>query len=275
MNMNALSMARNFYSAFKINEKANLFGGMPNANFESLSGTGRQSAHDLQAIAKKFQNFQDNKEKIREQYKELVKSKDFNAKDFFGHNANRIHPENSKSIESSKLNAALENVSKSTSEFNIATNNFLSTIEKSTDVANSANKPNPKDLQKAASSFVSAYNKTVDAVAKSGDSNVMSKGISMMSLSSTNKSQLSKIGISIGNSGKLSLDEDKLAQSKAKDLKQLADDKYSYLRRVQNSAKNINNVVQGNKQKTYSNVGSSSFSMANTLGLGNFVNYTA
>ncbi len=47
------------------------------------------------------------------------------------------------------------------------------------------------------------------------------------------------------------------------------------MNRVQNAANNINNVVQGNKQKTYSNVGATSFSMANTLGLGNFVNYTA
>ena len=274
MNMSAVSMARNFYNAFKVSEKANLFGGMPSSNFSALSGSSKQADADLKAIAKQFQYFQDNKSKIREQYKELVKSKDFNAKDFFAHNANKLQAENSKPLESSKLSPALESVSKSASDFKAAAGNFLTAIEKSV-APHGTTKPDIKDLTKSASDFVSAYNKTVDAVAKSGNSNVMSKGVSMMSLSSTSKSQLSKIGISIGNSGKLSLDESKLAQAKAQDLKQLSDGKYSYMNRVQNAANNINNVVQGNKQKTYSNVGATSFSMANTLGLGNFVNYTA
>lgn len=275
MNMSAMSMARNFYSAFKVNEKSNLLGGMPSTTFSALSGSSKQPGTDLKAIAKQFQYFQDNKAKIRDQYKELVKSKDFNPKDFFSHDANKVHAEGSKPLESSKLNPALENVSKSTSEFKTATNNFLNTIEKAIAPHGTGNKPDPKDLKKAATDFVAAYNKTVDAVAKSGDSNVMSKGISMMSLSSTNKSQLSHIGISIGGSGKFTLDDSKLAEAKAKDLKELSNGRYSYMKRVENAATNINNVVQGNKQKTYSNVSSSSFSMANTLGLGNFVNYTA
>ncbi len=271
MNMSAMSLARNFYSAFRVSEKANLFGGMPSANFSTLSGSAKQSAADMKAIAKQFQYFQDNKAKIREQYKEMVKKSDFNVKDFFSHNANKIHTENSKALEPSKLSPALENVSKSTSELKHTTDAFLNTIEKTHTATDAAT----KNLKKAASDFISAYNKTVDSVAKSGDSNVMSKGISMMSLSSTNKSQLSKIGITISNSGKLQLDESKLAQAKAKDLKQLSDGKYSYMDRIQNAANNINNVVCGNKQKTYSKIGSTSFSMANTLELGNFVNYTA
>lgn len=277
MNMSAMSMARNFYTSFAVSQKANLLGGLPSSDFSSLTGVRPQSTENLQALAKKFESFEANKAKIRDQYKELVKSTDFDIKDFFSHNANVTATGNTKASDkvNPKQDPALQAVTKSAKDLKNAADAILKTGEASILKLDKSGKLNAEAIKSAVSNFISAYNGTVDTVSKSGNSNVMSKGVSMMNLSAVNKDLLSKIGITSDKSGKLKLDEATLAKADEKALKQIFDGKYSYMSRMKRAADNITNVVQGAKQKTYSNVSNTSFSMANTLGLGNFLNFTA
>lgn len=275
MYMSAMSLARNFYSAFKVSEKANLLGGMPRSEFSSLTGSNKQSIDDLKSLAKQFDSFNANKAKIRDQYKEMAKNKDFDIKDFFSHNANKLSDKTDTHINSAKLSPELEHVKKSANELKLAASEFMKSGEKSVFHKDSHGKMDTKTLEKAFNNYVSAYNNTVSSVSKSGNSDVMSKGVSMMNLSSVSKNELSKIGLSIKNDGKLELNTLTLSKAKEADLRKLADGKYSYMQRIQNSANKINDVVQGSKHKTYNNVASASFSMANTLGVGNFVNFSA
>lgn len=81
---------------------------------------------------------------------------------------------------------------------------------------------------KAAGTFVSDYNATVDALKSVSDISVQSAGSSMQRMTTIMSKGLSKVGIMVGTDGKLSLDEKAFKNADMSDVKSMLNGNGSY-----------------------------------------------
>ncbi len=92
---------------------------------------------------------------------------------------------------------------------------------------------------KAVGAFVSDYNATVDALKSVSDISVQSAGSSMQRITSIMSKGLSKIGITVGSDGKLSLDEKSFKDADISNVKSMFNGTGSYAGIVSASASRV------------------------------------
>lgn len=97
-------------------------------------------------------------------------------------------------------------------------------------------------IYSAVNSFAKSYNDTLDAADKSSNQNITGVASNMTSLTSTMKNALSKIGVSVGTDGKLSVDEDALKSADVKSIKSLMNGNTSYAKQIENFAGKLTNA---------------------------------
>ncbi|MCD7708243.1 MAG: flagellar filament capping protein FliD [Clostridiales bacterium] len=110
----------------------------------------------------------------------------------------------------------------------------------------------------AVSSFVDDYNSLLDSASSSSVSNISSALSGMTSLTSTNSSLLENVGITVGDDGKLSIDEDTFKASSMDDVKNLFYGTSSYGYGVAVKASMINSYasIEASKSNLYTSTGS-------------------
>ncbi|MCR4610832.1 MAG: hypothetical protein K5644_02925 [Lachnospiraceae bacterium] len=117
----------------------------------------------------------------------------------------------------------------------------------------------------AVSDFVSAYNKTLTAGAKSSSSTVQSSISSMTSYTKVNSNALAELGITIGSDNKLSIDEETFKNADMDDVQELFGQKGSYSYQISalatsvSSAASFSNITGYTSAGTYSSASLSSF----------------
>jgi len=111
--------------------------------------------------------------------------------------------------------------------------------------------------------FVKEYNDLIDQTGKSSSQGVKNNTKWMTDLTSVMSKALAKVGITVGDDNKLSVDEDKLAKADMKAVKSLFDGSYSYGAQTADkasaiaSAASLNNGLygsNGNYYNSYSNL---------------------
>ena len=75
-----------------------------------------------------------------------------------------------------------------------------------------------EDLYKAAKQFVSSYNSVITSASKTDDASIGQSVQWMKESMKTNEKQLEKIGITIGKTGALALDEEKFMAANLSDI---------------------------------------------------------
>ncbi len=123
----------------------------------------------------------------------------------------------------------------------------------------------------AVNSFVKDYNGVVDSVKGSRSSSISGKASSMLRLTSANSRLLGKIGITIGNDNKLSIDEKTFKNADMGRVKSLFNSSGSYGYQVGMSASMIDYAAQNeaSRSNTYTNLGAYSYNYT----AGNLFNY--
>lgn len=94
-------------------------------------------------------------------------------------------------------------------------------------------------VYKAISSFVEDYNDTVSALSKTSNSSVKNAGSSMTRMTDVMSKGLSKIGITVGTDGKLSMDEDTFKKADMDSVKSMFNGSSSYAGIVSSSASRV------------------------------------
>ena len=95
-------------------------------------------------------------------------------------------------------------------------------------------------VSSAVKSFADNYNKVIDRAGKMSSKEVSQDATNMVQLSITYGKVLGKVGINIGEDGKLSVDEDKLKKADEATLKTLFDGFGSYGSQIADKASSIN-----------------------------------
>lgn len=101
---------------------------------------------------------------------------------------------------------------------------------------------------KAVSEFVNNYNDTVAALAKTDNIAVKSSGNSMIRMTNIMQNSLSRVGVSVGTDGKLSVDEEAFRSADMNTVKSLFGGSSSYAKIVGSSAERIQAAVS-NQQR--------------------------
>lgn len=105
------------------------------------------------------------------------------------------------------------------------------------------------DMDKIASavkSFANEYNDVIDQSAKVGTKDVTMQTGFMTSMTKTMSNALSKVGVTVGADGKLSVNEDTLKSADAKDVKSLFSGDYSYAGQISQKASAISSAAVRN-----------------------------
>lgn len=105
------------------------------------------------------------------------------------------------------------------------------------------------DTEKIASaikSFASEYNDVVTEANKAGNKDVSTQLGFMKSMTTTMSKALSKVGVSVGVDGKLSVDEETLKKADMKDVKALFEGKFSYASDMASKASAISSAAVRN-----------------------------
>lgn len=105
-------------------------------------------------------------------------------------------------------------------------------------------------IAKAVNSFAKDYNNMIDAAMKSRNTNVISKATDMVMQSLRTEKYLNKVGITIGEDNKLSVDETKLKSADIASLKSLFSGAGSYAYDVQSKASYMNTYAKEDAAKT-------------------------
>lgn len=118
---------------------------------------------------------------------------------------------------------------------------------------------NKDNVYNAFSSFVKDFNSLIENTDKSANSNVVNQASYLKNLVSTNKSALSKIGVTVNSDKTLSIDEKKFKDADMSNVKNLFDGAYSFAEKMTDRVNNIYRyATQGEalNKKTYGNDGS-------------------
>ena len=115
-------------------------------------------------------------------------------------------------------------------------------------------------ITKAVKDFANEYNDTIDQSAKVSSKEVAQQTGFMTSMTKTMSTALSKVGITVGTDGKMSVDEDELKKSDMKNLKALFSGSSSYAAQMEQKASAISSAALRS-----SSLYSSSGTLTNTL----------
>lgn len=301
MNLNSVAgMASNYYKSFQMmqsqSESISSMSGSKVGDFNSVSGLNTSSTADMTSIAKQYDDLRVNRTSIKQQYEEMTKSSNFSVKDFInsGNSASQVSSSSQTKLpditaiqQSQSAGAAAglkpaavdqdqniaEKIAASAKQLTASANALTKTGDQSLFKAGENGQINMDNVAAAVSDFVNNYNSTIQDASKSGNANTLQKVGNLMNQSASNYNNLSKVGITVETSGKLSLNTEKLSGASTSDLKTMFEGNDSYAQKVANLAENVTQAAQSSQYKTYSTSGVASFSFANTLG--NFVNYSA
>lgn len=130
---------------------------------------------------------------------------------------------------------------------------------------NSEGQYDTEKISKAVESFVSNYNKTLDAAGKVSNSQASRTSSYMVSGTKAYENSLNKIGITIGKDNKLSLDTKKLQESKMSDIKSVFNGTTSYASNMATKAVSLSNT--SSLQLTYNQEGNASYYYANLMAM--------
>ena len=119
---------------------------------------------------------------------------------------------------------------------------------------------------KAVSSFVKDYNKLVSAAGDSDSSSIASRFSTLQSLTTSNKSSLEEIGITINDDGTLSLDEDTFKAADSSKAESLFKGSGSYAYQASAQATVIDNQAQYEALKAGTYTSSGTYSSSNLTG---------
>lgn len=127
-------------------------------------------------------------------------------------------------------------------------------------------------IYKAVSAFVDDYNSVLGAAAKSKNSSVVSTASNMVQQTVANEKLLSKIGITIGEDNKLSVDEKKLKAADMTTVKSMMNGNGSFAYGVQTKASFISIYAKNDQNKASGVYGSSATYTASLFSNGDIWN---
>lgn len=112
-------------------------------------------------------------------------------------------------------------------------------------------------IYSALKSFVDDYNSVVDKASESDNNIVLRNTLNLTRMTGANSQMLSKVGITIGDGNKLSIDASTAKEADINDLKSLFEGSGSYAGSVDSYVSNIANAInaENNKLSTYSSSG--------------------
>ena len=120
-------------------------------------------------------------------------------------------------------------------------------------------------IYNAVSGFVKDYNSLVDSVNKSDSANVLKAGQNMTNITSLYSKTFEKVGITIGEDNKLSIDEDKFKSADVSRIKSLFNDSPSFAKSIASQASFVDYAAnrESLKANTYNKTGaySNNYSM--------------
>lgn len=105
-------------------------------------------------------------------------------------------------------------------------------------------------IYKKMTEFVDAYNSVLTAAGKSDNNRVLSTGANMTTLTAANEDMLGRIGITIGEDNKLSIDEKAFKEADMSSVKTMMNGVSSYAYDVQTKASFINMYAKEDAAKT-------------------------
>ena len=127
-------------------------------------------------------------------------------------------------------------------------------------------------LYKLVNEFASSYNTMMDKMSDVSSSTLQKNATWLTSITSSNKSFLSRVGITVDENQKLSVDETKFKEADMSDIKMLFCGNNSYGNKAANKASNIKNLAENMIQtvntggdRTYTSTGSYSTSISGSL----------
>ncbi len=105
-------------------------------------------------------------------------------------------------------------------------------------------------IYKKVSEFVDSYNSVLSAAGKSDNSKVLSTGANMTTMTAANEDMLAKVGITIGDDNKLSIDEKAFKEADMSSVKTMFNGVTSFAYDVQTKASFINMYAKEDAAKT-------------------------
>lgn len=127
-------------------------------------------------------------------------------------------------------------------------------------------------IYKAVSAFADDYNSVLSAAAKSKNSSVVSTASNMVQQTVANEKMLSRIGITIGEDNKLSVDEKKLKAADMTTVKSMMNGNGSFAYGVQTKASFISMYAKNDQNKASGVYGSSATYTASLFSNGDIWN---
>jgi hypothetical protein len=117
---------------------------------------------------------------------------------------------------------------------------------------------NEEKIVSAVSDFVNKYNSLVSASADASDTNTSTRTSYMSKITNSFKDELSSIGISVSDKGKLSLDKDKMKEVGMESVKNILGNRSGYAYQMSSSASSIESAASkaASNSSTYSKSGS-------------------
>ncbi|MBE6014017.1 MAG: hypothetical protein E7241_01435 [Lachnospiraceae bacterium] len=97
-------------------------------------------------------------------------------------------------------------------------------------------------IYNAVSAFADSYNRTLDTFDYTNNNSLLKKGAYMTKFTAANEASLSKVGITIGDGNKLSVDKEKLLASKVSDINSLFTGHNSFGQRISERASQIEDM---------------------------------
>lgn len=101
-------------------------------------------------------------------------------------------------------------------------------VNEETGVKTTSMEYNKEEIEKAVNQFISDYNAVLEKSADTDSTKVMGKTIDMIDQTEAYKTSLEKIGISIGEDNKLTLDSEKFQAADMASVEKLFNDSYSF-----------------------------------------------
>lgn len=98
-------------------------------------------------------------------------------------------------------------------------------------------------ITSAVKSFANEYNDVINQAQKVGSKDVTMQTGFMKSMTSTMANALSKVGVSVGTDGKMTVDENSFKNADVKDIKALFAGKYSYTAQIEEKASAISSAA--------------------------------
>ncbi|WP_026495200.1 flagellar filament capping protein FliD [Butyrivibrio sp. WCD3002] len=117
---------------------------------------------------------------------------------------------------------------------------------------------NTDKIVSAVSDFVTKYNSLVSAASDASDSTTSTRASYMEKITNSFKDELSSIGISVSDKGKLSLDKDKMKEAGMESVKNILGSRSGYAYQMSSSASSLESAASraASNSSTYSKTGS-------------------